>query len=552
MKKFFSAVVFLLAVGLASRAFATTLVDVPSGHWAEDAVQKLIDSGLIEGYPDGTFKGDRSMTRYEYAMVIARLMDILDKSYCGKDQCGGKPGAPAVAGGKCECPIDPAQIEETKAIVKKLAAEFKDELAALKVQVDENSTRIASLEKKVDNAFIGKLQVKGSIRQRVDVPDTELSNAQFNTFYNYLYGINPATTGLKAGYELVPSLVFTGSAGENVTFSIGLDKYIRNQTTIGSETTMTELDIDHAYADIDFSKNVRELDSLKVRSGYQKVALGPYAMLVDNTGVQSTPGVAVMLAKDVVSVAAFGGLANAGTIAVPAGLGSDVRDVYGAGRIGLDLKFADFGFNYLASGLNKEKGWSADVVAPLLSKSSFLKQIKGEYMTLTDDMNGNSAAVGAKDYSFVLGLDLYKSRKAGVTVSYADIPAVPTLSGVDANPFSEFDSVCPKGLDFAGSANCFNFESGRSIIPAGYEAFGIEASYIVLGDVELGAKAVLGNFAGGNNGGIDLDGSKLPGFGGVSVTKPINADSKFRVEYLQQGRDPILINRVRGELLINF
>jgi hypothetical protein len=47
---------------------------VPFEHWAYDAVQQLVDAGIIIGYPDGTFKGDRAMTRYEFAMAISRLL----------------------------------------------------------------------------------------------------------------------------------------------------------------------------------------------------------------------------------------------------------------------------------------------------------------------------------------------------------------------------------------------------------------------------------------------------------------------------------------------
>ena len=48
--------------------------DVPKGHWAYSYVKSLADRGLLEGYPDGEFKGDRSMTRYEFAAIIYRAL----------------------------------------------------------------------------------------------------------------------------------------------------------------------------------------------------------------------------------------------------------------------------------------------------------------------------------------------------------------------------------------------------------------------------------------------------------------------------------------------
>ncbi|MEI6503055.1 MAG: S-layer homology domain-containing protein, partial [Armatimonadota bacterium] len=49
---------------------------VPFSHWAYDACQQLSDLGIIIGYPDGTWRGDRPLTRYEFAMAVSRIVDI--------------------------------------------------------------------------------------------------------------------------------------------------------------------------------------------------------------------------------------------------------------------------------------------------------------------------------------------------------------------------------------------------------------------------------------------------------------------------------------------
>ncbi len=49
--------------------------DVPENHWAYDYVESLQKRGIIEGYPDGNFGGDRSMTRYEYAAMLYRALE---------------------------------------------------------------------------------------------------------------------------------------------------------------------------------------------------------------------------------------------------------------------------------------------------------------------------------------------------------------------------------------------------------------------------------------------------------------------------------------------
>jgi len=551
MRKIFTAAVFGIVLGVAQMAFSATLVDVPSGHWAEDAVSRLIDLGLVKGYPDGTFKGDRQLTRYEYAMVVDRLVTMLDERYCQKDACKG--GGSAVSG------LSEEDLNEVKDIVKKLAAEFKDELAALKVKVDENSAKIAKLEEDVKSSRIGNVKVEVSVRQRLDAPSTDLpngtfSNVYFNKLYNPLAAPGTGPTDVTSGYEMVPAIVFSGKAGDNIDFSIGLQNHLTT-SPIYNVANDDDLQIDHAYADINFSDTVRELDLLKVKSGYQSFSFGPYGMLVDNTGMISNAGVRLDVVKDVVSLTGVAAMASLNGINTGiTGITANDRDPYAAIRLGLDLPWLDLGANFLANGVGSEKGWGVDVVLPLLKNTPFLNELRGEYMTLTDLVTGASVAANQDDASFILGLDIYKNKRAGLTLSYADLPATVALSSMDGDPFSEYGRNCPIGLDIAPAGGCFSFESGRNLFPAGFEGLGVQASYIVFNDVTLAARGYIGNYAGSPLFGTaaDLDGNDFPGFGALSVSKPINDKSTFRVEYAQQGKDPILLNRVRGELLINF
>ena len=105
-----------MALGVTASAYAANpFSDVPAGHWAYDSISKLAAAGVIEGYGDDTFRGDRLMTRYEMAQIVARAM-------------------------------------AKGANVDKLAAEFADELEKLNV-------RVSALEKKSDN-----VKITGEIR----------------------------------------------------------------------------------------------------------------------------------------------------------------------------------------------------------------------------------------------------------------------------------------------------------------------------------------------------------------------------------------------------
>ena len=119
-----------MALGVTASAYAANpFSDVPAGHWAYDSINKLAAAGVIDGYGDGTFGGDKLMTRYEMAQIVAKAM-------------------------------------AKGANVEKLAAEFADELENLGV-------RVANLEKKADN-----VKVTGEVRFRYVDQDGAMSKSE--------------------------------------------------------------------------------------------------------------------------------------------------------------------------------------------------------------------------------------------------------------------------------------------------------------------------------------------------------------------------------------
>jgi len=126
MKKYTWLLVAALFFVLVAPAFSAPLFgDVPDEHWARDAVANLAAKGLVEGYPDGTFKGDRAATRYEMAMVIARFLAKNDQEH-------------ATFATK-------ADLEE----LRKLVMQLKDELDALGVRVTNLEENVSKLDKRV-------------------------------------------------------------------------------------------------------------------------------------------------------------------------------------------------------------------------------------------------------------------------------------------------------------------------------------------------------------------------------------------------------------------
>ena len=77
-KKFLMLLITLVILGSNGSGFAIAnpFSDVPAGHWAYNAVVSLAAKGTFNGYGDGTFKGDRNITRYEAATILAKLTGI--------------------------------------------------------------------------------------------------------------------------------------------------------------------------------------------------------------------------------------------------------------------------------------------------------------------------------------------------------------------------------------------------------------------------------------------------------------------------------------------
>ena len=113
-----------LTAGVSAYA-ANPFSDVSTDDWAYQAISDLSDQGVVIGYPDGTFRGERNITRYELAQIVARMM-------AREDQLNA----------------------EQRATLEKLAGEYADELAKLGV-------RVANVEKKV-----GNLSWSGDARMR--------------------------------------------------------------------------------------------------------------------------------------------------------------------------------------------------------------------------------------------------------------------------------------------------------------------------------------------------------------------------------------------------
>jgi hypothetical protein len=267
----------LLTLMLVSPAFAQPFADVPTDHWAYDAIAELAAKGLIEGYPDGAFRGDRAMTRYEMAMVVARLLarieaikipplppDLVRRPELAKAQA-----ADAAAR---------AAITKKLAIVQRLVAEFRAELAALGVRVTAVEEELAAIRGRLDNT-----KVTGDMRFRYNAYPTG--------------SVSGSGTFRSPDLRLRARLTFTGSVGPQTTAVVRLlaNNLAGNtgslaDTRFGNDGLWNSVSFDLLYLDI---RNTYYAKLWRVGRQYYTVApYGPWGtgLLFDPPGSTGAMG----------------------------------------------------------------------------------------------------------------------------------------------------------------------------------------------------------------------------------------------------------------------
>lgn len=150
----------MLVVALAVPALGAghgSFSDVPSDHWAYDAINSLVAAGVVEGYPDGEYKGQQSMTRYEMAVMVSRALDniIAEQEAMAEGLTEGQAAdVTAIVESLMERNMPESltdqQAEEVADIVEALTFELRAELEVLGADLDALYEDVEALEAKVD------------------------------------------------------------------------------------------------------------------------------------------------------------------------------------------------------------------------------------------------------------------------------------------------------------------------------------------------------------------------------------------------------------------
>lgn len=189
----------LLAFGLWAALTATSVAaplfpDVPENAWARDAVATLAARGIVEGYPDGTFKGDRAATRWEVAMVVARLLARLEAEH-------------ATFATRTE-------LEE----VRKLAAALREELDALGVRVTDLELATDRLDQRVGE--LERITFYGSVDTRIGAQTFRNAGSPLSDPTDALIDYNRAVGTVFGAGDVVPAGPAAGLNFDPFTFGV--------------------------------------------------------------------------------------------------------------------------------------------------------------------------------------------------------------------------------------------------------------------------------------------------------------------------------------------
>ena len=226
--KVLAALVATMAVGATCAFAANPFVDVPSDSWAYKSVVELADAGIIQGVDGQYFQGNRNITRYEAAEMVAKAMAHMDK----------------------------ASVEQ-RALINKLADEYADELNNLGV-------RVSALENRVGNV---KLTGDARIRYRYQSEGDKFKDADGKEKV-----VNDKQTNDKS-WDYRVRIRANAQVNDRTKVTYGITTGVRSFADNGSASEENNVTTDRAYVDYNFGGNNWDL----MVGRYEYIMGGPRA-----------------------------------------------------------------------------------------------------------------------------------------------------------------------------------------------------------------------------------------------------------------------------------
>ena len=210
--KVLAALAATMAVGATCAFAANPFVDVPSDSWAYKSVVELADAGIIQGVDGQYFQGNRNITRYEAAEMVAKAMAHMDK----------------------------ASVEQ-RALINKLADEYADELNNLGVRVSALENRVGNVKLTGDARIRYRYQSEGDKFKDADGKEKVVNDKQTND-NSWDYRVR-----VRANAQVNDrTKVVYGISTNNVSFA---------DNSTASDSKDNNIFTDRAYVDYNFGGN---------------------------------------------------------------------------------------------------------------------------------------------------------------------------------------------------------------------------------------------------------------------------------------------------------
>jgi hypothetical protein len=435
----------LLPVIVFAQAGARPEQTVPFDHWAYDACEQLSRYGIIIGYPDGTWRGDRPMTRYEMAMAISRLIDLFTAKVGGERGAKGAPGSPGPAGalglngpqgpqGDVGPPGEPGgadiDIEKIKFIFDQLTREFRAELTLveqdvirLQGEVDALDVRVDVLEKRHEP------QVFGWVDYRIGWSETD--RHLFDSAYDALtakVGIQGNITNhlfgritLKSADSYAPLSVIGVETGEGPAFS---DTPGMRPHGYGGDDVW----LDEAFVTAQLNAPIG--GELTIGRQFQAYGMG---LLVNNErrsqqGFRYRHG--KLFGTDLAVDAFFGGSSYTW---MPMQPDMHLSDIYGSARLSYERPKWSLSANALPDGAGDEGAAGADLWVDLGGG----KNLYAEYAELWHHVNRWRYAGHSPPKAYAVSMDLIKTPDVSVTGFFSHVDAEYDIVYSSIHPYFE-------------------------------------------------------------------------------------------------------------------
>ena len=553
----------LCTLAMALPAAASTFSDVPTDHWAYDAIDYLQEASLVEGYPDGSFQGDRPFTRYEMAMVIARVFTKIQDWQ-------------AMYNGDLPPGMEDIDLTEVYTRLDRLSEEFRDELSDLGARVTAVEDEQARVRGEVDDlkALIKDSGLSGTARWRA----------------GYFFATGSDGEENDPGYETLITLNYKFQPEKNLDFNFSLTAaeqegpagtgYIpgaNNETPnvmpanppFGERSNSSSFIIDEAYFKYYMCNGPNWLgDCPVITGGRHYFSQGEFGLAGDN-GYRSNFGLRFDTSYGR-KTDAYAAYYRTESMEVTSPFANDESDSLqsssyttaaddvllagleyhtGEGTIpGHDHKLV-VRLDGSPNGYGAEQyvGISGNLELPWFS-DSFLNGLRGEWIYVTRNVSDYDpdADLGLTPFSFIFELDVYNTEQSRVSTAVghmAQIEALPVLANIDTDPFSEWDYTVNEAAD------AFNLSrEGRNYFPADFFGFGLQAEHTF-------GNSLHSTFTFYDGQRIDANATDRPGMARLNLRYPFTNNSSLGLDLVAAGErrgleDPIGL--VRGEFKIHF